>query len=94
MGSEKIQAENGQDLDEEDLTVEELLAEVAASVKPLRQPGDLDSKQIAKKINRTKNAARAHMDREAEKPEWDLLYVYDAEISRYRIVLRKKKPAD
>ena len=87
MGLSEIQTTG--DAMEEDITIDELLDELASIVPPQRRDGDIDRVQLAKHINRSPNTARKYMDDWAETPEWELLTVYDPAAGRNRMVLRK-----
>ena len=80
MGLSEIQTTG--DAMEEDITIDELLDELASIVPPQRREGDIDRVQLAKHINRSPNTARKYMDDWAETPEWELLTVYDPAVGR------------
>ena len=80
-------------MEEQDITIEDLLDELAANVTPTRQPGDVDCAQLAAKINRSTNTARKRMDEEAKTASWELLTVYDPEVGRDRLVVRRVAPS-
>ena len=79
-------------MENDDLTIEDLLDELAANVTPTRQPGDIDRDQVAERTGRSTNTARKYMTKWAKTANWEMLTVYDPEVGRDRLVLRRVIP--
>jgi hypothetical protein len=77
-----------EDLDELDISVDDILNELQSFIAPPVQPGDVTTRMIMERLNVTKHRAYAMMDKAKATGNYDVVHVI--EDGRRVVALRKK----